>query len=144
PLDLFILLTNNRTSSTAPPQIRSTEGSSSRPGLNRSPSHRRRRSHAPSRELCLRLCTTYTVRNAIHMKKSLRFGAVALAATATLTLASCGFGGSTGGGGDAEGETTLNLLVPSYSDATKGLWEDVIDGFEKENPDIKVDLEVQS
>ena len=78
------------------------------------------------------------------MKKSLRFGAVALAATATLTLASCGFGGSTGSGGDAEGETTLNLLVPSYSDATKGLWEDVIKGFEKENPDIKVKLEVQS
>ncbi len=78
------------------------------------------------------------------MKKSLRFGAVALAATATLTLASCGFGGSTGDSGDADGGTTLNLLVPSYSDATKGLWEDVIDGFEEENPDISVELEVQS
>ena len=78
------------------------------------------------------------------MKKSLRFGAVALAATATLTLASCGFGGSAGGGGGGDGANTLNLLVPSYSDATKGLWEDVIEGFEKENPDITVDLEVQS
>lgn len=77
------------------------------------------------------------------MKKSLRFGAAAVAAVATLSLASCGFGGSTGGdgGGDAN---TLDLLVPSYSDATKGLWEDVIKGFEKENPDIKVKLEVQS
>lgn len=80
------------------------------------------------------------------MKKSLRIGAVALAAVSTLTLASCGFGGgSTGGdGGDADGKTTLDLLVPSYSDATKGLWEDVIKGFEKANPDIKVKLEVQS
>jgi multiple sugar transport system substrate-binding protein len=80
------------------------------------------------------------------MKKSLRFGAAAVAAVATLSLASCGFGGSGSGGdgGDADGATTLDLLVPSYSDATKGLWEDVIEGFEKENPDITVNLEVQS
>ncbi|GAA1506297.1 multiple sugar transport system substrate-binding protein [Agromyces terreus] len=78
------------------------------------------------------------------MKKSLRFGsAIAIAAVASLTLASCGFGG--GDGDDsASGETTLDLLVPSYSDATQGLWEDVIDGFEDANPDITVNLEVQS
>jgi multiple sugar transport system substrate-binding protein len=76
------------------------------------------------------------------MKKSHRLGALALAATATLTLASCGFGG--GSGDDASGKTTLDLLVPSYSDNTQGLWEDVITGFEKENPDIDVKLEVQS
>ncbi|WP_336502670.1 extracellular solute-binding protein [Microbacterium paraoxydans] len=78
------------------------------------------------------------------MNKSRRYGAAAVAAVATLSLASCGFGGSggdSGGGGDA---STLDLLVPSYSDATKGLWEDVIDGFTKDNPDIKVNLEVQS
>lgn len=79
------------------------------------------------------------------MKKSLRFGAaVALAATASLTLASCGFGGGGGSDDAASGETTLDLLVPSYSDATQGLWEDVIDGFEDANPDIDVELEVQS
>ncbi|MBP3976998.1 extracellular solute-binding protein [Microbacterium sp. BLY] len=77
------------------------------------------------------------------MNKSRRYGAAAVAALATLSLASCGFGGSGGdsGGGDAD---TLDLLVPSYSDATKGLWEDVIDGFTEKNPDIKVNLEVQS
>jgi len=65
------------------------------------------------------------------MKKSQRLGAaIALAAAASLTLASCGFGGG-GSGGESEGGTTLDLLVPSYSDATQGLWEDVIDGFEK-------------
>ncbi|QAY73262.1 extracellular solute-binding protein [Agromyces protaetiae] len=79
------------------------------------------------------------------MKKSLRFSAaIALAATATLTLASCGFGGDAGGDDAASGKTTLDLLVPSYSDNTQGLWEDVIDGFEAANPDITVNLEVQS
>ena len=79
------------------------------------------------------------------MKKSLRFGAaIALAATASLTLASCGFGGGSGSDDESGGATTLDLLVPSYSDNTQGLWEDVITGFEKENPDIKVNLEVQS
>ncbi|KJQ52417.1 extracellular solute-binding protein [Microbacterium sp. SA39] len=78
------------------------------------------------------------------MKKSLRFGAVAIAAVATLSLASCGFGGSAGDSGDAEGSTTIDLLVPSYSDGTKANWETVIEGFEKANPDIDVKLEVQS
>ncbi len=78
------------------------------------------------------------------MKKSLRLStAVALAATATLMLASCGFGGG-GSGDEASGETTLDLLVPSYSDNTQGLWEDVIAGFEEMNPGITVNLEVQS
>lgn len=80
------------------------------------------------------------------MKKSLKFGALALTATATLALTSCGFGGGNAEGGDEgeAGSTTLDLLVPSYSDNTKGLWEDVIAGFEDEHPDISVNLEVQS
>ncbi|WP_022894130.1 extracellular solute-binding protein [Agromyces subbeticus] len=78
------------------------------------------------------------------MKKSLRLGAaVALAATASLTLASCGFGGGSGDD-EAGGKTTLDLLVPSYSDNTQSLWEDVIKGFEAENTDIDVKLEVAS
>lgn len=83
------------------------------------------------------------------MKKSQRFGtAVALVATASLALAACSSGDAdpgTSDGGAAAGESTaLNLMVPSYSDATQGLWETVISGFEKENPDITVNLEVQS
>ncbi|MRG61071.1 extracellular solute-binding protein [Agromyces sp. CFH 90414] len=78
------------------------------------------------------------------MKKSMRFGAaIALAATASLTLASCGFGGSNGDEGEGGG-TTLDLLVPSYSDNTQALWDDVIAGFEEENPDIDVKLQVES
>ncbi|WP_101847809.1 extracellular solute-binding protein [Zhihengliuella sp. ISTPL4] len=78
------------------------------------------------------------------MNKSRRYGAAAVAAVATLSLASCGFGGSGGDSGGGDDASTLDLLVPSYSDATKGLWEDVIDGFTEENPDITVNLEVQS
>ena len=38
----------------------------------------------------------------------------------------------------------LNLLVPTYSDNTKGLWETIIAEFEAANPGITVTLEVQS
>lgn len=70
---------------------------------------------------------------------------VAAASALALTLTSCGFGGSSGSGdGAKEGQTTLNMLVPTYSDNTQKLWEDVIAGFEEEHPDIKVNLEVQS
>lgn len=78
------------------------------------------------------------------MSRSLRAGAVALAAA--LVLGACGFGGGTGGGGGGggDGATQLTLLVPSYSDGTKGRWEEVIAGFEAANPGITVALEVQS
>ena len=79
------------------------------------------------------------------MKKSVRIGAIALAASASLALSACGFGGASGGGSsDSGSNTTLNLLVPSYSDNTQKLWNDVIAGFEKKYPNIKVNLEVQS
>lgn len=78
------------------------------------------------------------------MKKPLRISAVALTATATLALASCGFGGADSDDGGEAGSTTIDLLVPSYSDSTKSLWEDVIAGFEAEHEGISVNLEVQS
>ena len=80
------------------------------------------------------------------MKKSLRIGGiVATAALATMSLASCGFSSGDAADGGSDGSaTTISLLVPSYSDATKGLWEGVIKDFEAENSDIKVKLEVQS
>ncbi|WP_265520759.1 extracellular solute-binding protein [Oerskovia flava] len=75
-------------------------------------------------------------------KRPLRL--VSLTLVAGLTLSACGFGGS---GSDETGEggtVTLDLLVPTYSDGTKGLWDDVIAGFEAENEGITVNLEVQS
>ncbi|MFI2361539.1 extracellular solute-binding protein [Promicromonospora sp. NPDC019610] len=69
-------------------------------------------------------------------------GIMAITLAATTGLTACGFGGSSG---EATGDgTTLDLLVPSYSDATQGNWDDVIAGFEEANPDIDVKLQVES
>ena len=70
-----------------------------------------------------------------------RAGAVALGLG--LVVSACGFGGDDSGSGGG-GSNTLDLLVPSYSDSTKGLWEGIIKDFEAENSDITVKLEVQS
>ncbi|MDL9978968.1 extracellular solute-binding protein [Microbacterium sp. ASV49] len=77
------------------------------------------------------------------MKKTHLLGGAAIAATAALALTGCGFGGGTSGG-SANGTTTLNMLVPSYSDKTQANWNKVIDGFQKKYPDIKVKLQVES
>lgn len=77
-------------------------------------------------------------------KRSLRATMLAGVAAGSLVLTGCGFSGGGDAGGDDGDTTTLSMLVPSYSDGTKALWEDVIDGFEKENPEVKVDLEIQS
>lgn len=77
------------------------------------------------------------------MKSKLRVSMVAIAAVGTLAVSSCGFGG--GGSTDAEsGETTLNLLVPSYSDGTKALWEGLIDDFEAANDGVTVNMQIES
>lgn len=73
-------------------------------------------------------------------RRLLRAGAVALGLG--LVVSACGFGGDDGGSGG--GANTLDLLVPAYSDSTKGLWEDIIKDFEAKNSDISVKLEVQS
>ena len=73
------------------------------------------------------------------MRRNMKVGAtIAFVAAASLGLAGCGAAAP-----DASA-TTINLLVPSYSDNTKGLWEDVIKGFEAANSEYKVNLEVQS
>ena len=69
-----------------------------------------------------------------------RVGVLALGLA--LAASACGFGNA-GGSDDGKG-TTLDLLVPTYSDSTKGLWQGIIKDFEADNPDIKVNLEVQS
>lgn len=71
----------------------------------------------------------------------MRVLAAATAATAAFTLAGCGQAKNESA---PEEGTTLKMLVPAYTDNVKELWGQVIDGFKKENPKIKVDLQVES
>ena len=66
--------------------------------------------------------------------------------TAGLALAglSACSGGESSGSGSADGSTEISLLVPSYSDDTKALWDNIITGFEADHPDVTVDLQVES
>lgn len=70
-----------------------------------------------------------------------------LAVTATvalsMTFASCGFG-EDDKSTNADGDVTIDLLVPSYSDNTEKLWEGIISDFEAANDGVDVNLEVQS
>jgi ABC-type glycerol-3-phosphate transport system substrate-binding protein len=79
------------------------------------------------------------VSNARRMRGAGRFGAIAVGVG--LLVSACGFSGTSDESG---GGSTIDLLVPSYSDATKGLWEGIIADFNAQNPDIAVNLEVQS
>lgn len=60
-----------------------------------------------------------------------------------LTLSSCGFGPKNA----ADSDTTINLLAPAYSDGatgTKALWDGIIAEFQKQNPGITVNLQMES
>lgn len=78
------------------------------------------------------------------MKRGLRLTALPVAAG--MALAACGADGDQAAGPDEEGDgaTTLEMLVPSYSDNTQALWEGIIADCEAENPDVTIELEVQS
>ena len=64
---------------------------------------------------------------------------MALLTGLTLVVSSCGFGPGT-----SDDPDTLSLLVASYSDATEAGWNRIIDDFRRDNPDITVNLQVES
>nr|WP_221333262.1 extracellular solute-binding protein [Nocardia transvalensis] len=59
----------------------------------------------------------------------------------TLAVSSCGFGGSNS---DDSDPNTLSFLAPSYSDGTKSEWDQIVADFQKSNPDIKVNVQIES
>ncbi|WP_327142521.1 extracellular solute-binding protein [Nocardia sp. NBC_01327] len=80
------------------------------------------------------------------MKRSLHqtIAGVAVLTAAVLVTSSCGFGSKSS---SDNGPNSLNLLVPAYSDGphgTKALWEGILKGFHDQNPDITVNLQVES
>ncbi|RDI66287.1 extracellular solute-binding protein [Nocardia pseudobrasiliensis] len=77
------------------------------------------------------------------MKRPLR-GAVSSFALFTglvLAVSSCGFGGNKS---DASDPNSLSFLAPIYSDGTKSEWDKIISDFQKQNPDVKVTLQMES
>ncbi|WP_167141832.1 ABC transporter substrate-binding protein [Canibacter zhoujuaniae] len=80
----------------------------------------------------------------MKFKRTLK--ALALGSALTLGLSACATNGGASSSGESNdsGSTELTMLVPTYSDATKGLWEKVIKGFEAANKGVKVSLEVVS
>ncbi|MGW4845980.1 extracellular solute-binding protein [Nocardia brasiliensis] len=68
---------------------------------------------------------------------------VAMVTGLALAISSCGFGSKD----SADSDTTINFLAPAYSDGangTKALWDGIIADFQKQNPDIKVSLQMES
>lgn len=65
-------------------------------------------------------------------------------AAAGLVVAGCsegGAGGSDGGGGQ-ESASSIKVVMAQYSQKTKGFWKKQVEAFEKQNPDINVNLQV--
>ena len=69
------------------------------------------------------------------------FSAAAVALAAMLATAGCGTDPGVGDG-DGKAAGTIKFIAASYSDNTTKYWKDLVAEFEKENPDIKVDLQV--
>lgn len=67
--------------------------------------------------------------------------ACASAAALALMLAACSGAGKSDASSSAGGKTTLTFLAPEYSDKTAPYWKSLIASFEKENPDITINLQ---
>jgi multiple sugar transport system substrate-binding protein len=76
-------------------------------------------------------------RNAMTRKNLIRAGAVVMSATTAFALAGCSGGSNPSSGGSSDGEISLEISWWG-DDARAKLFGEVIDGFEKENPNITV------
>jgi multiple sugar transport system substrate-binding protein len=78
------------------------------------------------------------------MKRRLATAAV-IGLTASLSLTACSSSSSSSGGSSASGKTTIKLVAADYgtnsSNTSQKYWQNVVNAFEKQNPDITVDVQ---
>lgn len=73
-----------------------------------------------------------------------------IAGAATLSLAACSGGATTGtstsqaSAGGALPATTIKILAPSYADSSKSDWDKIIAEFNKKQPNVKVELQIEA
>lgn len=82
------------------------------------------------------------------MRLGRKAAALGLSGMLALTAAACGSESGSGedtacneGGSGGDGKT-ISFVAAEYSDKTKPYWENLISEFEKDNPGLKVDLQV--
>ena len=80
------------------------------------------------------------------MAKLTKTLAVAAASIFILTACSNGGGGSNGGStpGGQLPATTIKILAPSYADSSQADWQKIIAEFNKKEPNVKVELQIEA
>lgn len=72
---------------------------------------------------------------------------LALAAASVFVLTACTTGNGGTSGGAAGGQlpaTTIKILAPSYGDSSQADWQKIITEFNKKEPNVKVELQIEA
>ena len=72
---------------------------------------------------------------------------LAVAAVSVLALTACASGSGTATSAAANGQlpaTTIKILAPSYADTSKADWDKIIAAFNKVQPNVKVELQIEA
>jgi multiple sugar transport system substrate-binding protein len=73
--------------------------------------------------------------------------ALAVAAASVFALTACSSGNGGASGGAANGQlpaTTIKILAPSYGDSSQADWQKIITEFNKKEPNVKVELQIEA
>ena len=73
--------------------------------------------------------------------------ALALTAASVLALTACSTGAAPSASAPADGQlpaTTIKILAPSYADSSQADWQKIIAEFNKKQPNVKVELQIEA